>query len=315
MPSDNRFWSVRFAALRYAVVWVVYAWMRLLALLPFRWQIRLGKRCGALAGRIMRGRREIALRNIEICFPELGPGEREALVARHFEALGASIAETATGWFAPVSRIRPLVTINGYGHLEAALKKGNGVILFTGHLTTLELPPAVLREHVPYFCGMYKPARNPAMNRLMNRGRQRNVDEMFTKDNVRGMMKSLKRNAVVWYASDQRYGHKGSALIPFFNEPAMTNTAICRIARSTGAVVLPYFYRRLPDDSGYVVDIGAPLEDFPTDDPARDVERLTRLLEDYIRLCPEQYWWIHQRFKGRPPPYPDVYARVAARNG
>src|SRR5690606_13335221 len=100
---------------------------------------------------------------------------------------------------------------------------------------------------------------------------------------------------------------------PFFNEPAMTNTAICRIAKSSGATVLPYFYRRLPDDSGYVVQIGAPLPDFPSEDPAHDVERLTRLLEDHIRQCPEQYWWIHKRFKGRPAPYPDVYAPRAAR--
>ncbi|MBN1237856.1 MAG: lipid A biosynthesis acyltransferase [Gammaproteobacteria bacterium] len=313
MPSDSRFWSVRFAALRYAVVWVVYGFMRLLVLLPFRWQIRLGKRCGALAGRLMRARREIARRNLELCLPELTAQDRESLLDRHFEALGASIAETAMGWFGSVDRIRPLIRIEGREHLDAALAKGRGAILFTGHLTSLELPPAVLGELWPNFCGMYKPQRNPAMNQLMNRGRLRNVRVLFAKDNVRGMLKALKNNAVVWYASDQSYGHKGSALIRFFNEPAMTNTAICRIAKSSGAAVLPYFYRRLPDDSGYVVDIGAPLDDFPSDDPAHDVERLTRQLENYIRLCPEQYLWIHQRFKGRPAPYPDVYARSAAR--
>jgi Kdo2-lipid IVA lauroyltransferase/acyltransferase len=315
MPSDSRFWSVRFAALRYAAVWLVYAFMRLLVLLPFSWQLRLGKRCGALAGRLMRGRRDIARRNIEICLPELTPSDREALLDRHFEALGASIAETAMGWFGSVQRIERLVRVEGEEHLKAALDKGNGVILFTGHLTSLELPPAVLGSMYPHFCGMFKPQRNPAMNRLMNRGRLRNVKELFAKDNVRGMLKSLKKNAVVWYASDQSYGHKGSALIPFFNEPAMTNTAIWRIAKSSGAAVLPYFYRRLPDDSGYIVDIGPPLDEFPSDDPAHDVARLTRLLEDYIRLCPEQYWWIHQRFKGRPAPYPDVYARSAVQSG
>ena len=313
MPSDRRFWSVRFATLRYAVVWVLYGLMRLLVLLPFGWQLRLGRRCGALAGKVMGGRREIARRNLEICLPELSAAEREALVDEHFEALGASIAETAMGWFGPVERIRPLVRIEGAGHLEAALARGRGVILFTGHLTPLELPPAVLGELCPYFCGMYKAQRNPVMNRLMNRGRLRNVRELFAKDNVRGMLKALKKNAVVWYASDQSYGHKGSALIPFFNEPAMTNTAICRIAKSSGATVLPYFYHRLPDDSGYLVRIGAPLPDFPSEDPAHDVERLTRLLEEHIRQCPEQYWWIHKRFKGRPAPYADVYGPRAAR--
>ncbi|HEX5419385.1 MAG TPA: hypothetical protein VFY39_05255, partial [Gammaproteobacteria bacterium] len=99
----------------------------------------------------------------------------------------------------------------------------------------------------------------------------------------------------------------GAELIPFFREPAMTNMAIWRIAKSSGATVLPYFPRRLPGDSDYVANIGPPLEDFPSDDPAADVRRLMGLVEDYIRLCPEQYWWVHKRFKGRPPPFADVY--------
>jgi KDO2-lipid IV(A) lauroyltransferase len=313
MADDRRF---RFAALRYAAVWLMSAAMRCIVLLPFATQLRVGKRFGALAGRLMRRRREIARRNIAICLPELQPAEREALIDRHFEALGASIAETAMGWFGPLERIEPLFRINGLEHLDAALAKGRGVILFTGHLTTLELPPTVMSRRYPNMCAMFKPQRNPAMNTLMTRGRMRNAQAIFAKDNVRAMLRQLKSNAIVWYASDQSYGHKGGALIPFFNEPAMTNTAVSRIARSSGATVLTYFYRRLPDDSGYVVDIGAPLADFPSDDPVKDVTRLTQQLEAHIRLCPEQYWWIHQRFKGRPAPLPDVYARAAeARHG
>jgi KDO2-lipid IV(A) lauroyltransferase len=313
MPADNLFWNARFAALRYVFVWLMYGSMRALALLPFRWQLALGKRGGAIAGRLMRSRREIARRNLEICLPQLSAAETNDLLDRHFEALGASFAETTMAWFGPLDDIRRMVRIEGVEHLEAALAHGKGVILFTGHFTSLELYPPVLAPLVPRFCGMYKAQRNPVMNRLMDRGRLRNVQEMFSKDNVRAMLKNLKRNSVVWYASDQSYGHKGSALIPFFGEAAMTNTAISRIAKASGAIVLPYFYRRLPDDSGYLVELGPPLENFPSDDPAHDVERLTRLLEDHIRLCPEQYWWIHKRFKGRPPPYPDVYASDGAR--
>ncbi|HLF09972.1 MAG TPA: lysophospholipid acyltransferase family protein, partial [Gammaproteobacteria bacterium] len=122
------------------------------------------------------------------------------------------------------------------------------------------------------------------------------------------MLRNLAHNAVVWYASDQSYGGKGSALIPFFGEPAMTNTAISRIAKASGAVVLPYFCRRLSGGATYVVNIGAPLEGLPSEDHELDTRRLTGLLEDYIRTCPEQYWWIHQRFKGRPAPHPDIYS-------
>jgi KDO2-lipid IV(A) lauroyltransferase len=116
---------------------------------------------------------------------------------------------------------------------------------------------------------------------------------------------------VFWYASDQSYAGKNSALIPFFGEPAMTNTAISRIARRSGAVVLPYYCRRLADDT-YVATIGPPLDGVPSDDEIDDVRRLTQTLEAYIATCPEQYWWIHKRFKGRPASYPDIYAQRTA---
>jgi Kdo2-lipid IVA lauroyltransferase/acyltransferase len=136
---------------------------------------------------------------------------------------------------------------------------------------------------------------------------------LFTKANVREMLEQLAANSVVWYASDQAYGGKRSALIPFFGEPAMTNIAISDIARLSGATVLPYFCRRLADDSGYVIDIGPALDGFPTRDAVADTKRLTRLLEDYVRTCPEQYLWAHQRFKGRPPPYGDLYRSARER--
>ena len=142
---------------------------------------------------------------------------------------------------------------------------------------------------------------------MMTRGRGRYFDSMFAKDNVREMMRSLRDNSVVWYASDQSYGGKGSVLLPFFDEPAMTNTAIGRIAKASGAVVLPYFCRRLESER-YVMSIGAPVAGLPSGDEVADTRVLTKQIEDYIRLCPEQYWWIHQRFKGRPPPLPDLYA-------
>ena len=106
------------------------------------------------------------------------------------------------------------------------------------------------------------------------------------------MMRCLRDNSVVWYASDQSYGGKGSVLLPFFGEPAMTNTATTKLAAISGATVLPYFFRRLPGTQGYRVDIGAPLPGFPSDDAALDARRLFGLLESYIRLAPEQYLWL-----------------------
>jgi KDO2-lipid IV(A) lauroyltransferase len=305
MSSDS-FWTAKFAVLRYAVVWLGYGLMRLVVLLPFRAQMALGRGLGWLAFSSLRERRRVAARNIDTCLPELPPAERARILRRHFESLGLSIVEMAMGWFGDPAAVRNRVDVEGAEHLAAALAKGRGVILFSAHYSTFEFFWPVLRPLCTKLCGMYKSQRNPVMNRMMNRGRGRYYDVMFTKNNVREMVRCLRDNAVVWYASDQSYGGKGSVLLPFFNEPAMTNTAIGRIAKMSGAAVLPYFSHRRDDDR-YVMTIGAPLDGLPSGDEVADTRALTKVLESYIRRCPEQYWWIHQRFKGRPAPLPDLY--------
>jgi KDO2-lipid IV(A) lauroyltransferase len=309
MSSDS-FWSVKFATLRYAIVWLGYAWMRLLVLLPYGLQLALGRSLGRAAYSLLHERRRIAARNIDTCLSDLAAEARARILRQHFESLGLSIVEMGMGWFGDPQAVRARIDIEGAEHLAAAVAKGKGVILFSAHFTTFEFYWAALAPLCPKLCGMYKWQRNPVMNRVMNRGRGRYFDILFSKDNVREMMRCLRDNGVVWYASDQSYGGKGSVLLPFFDEPAMTNTAIGRIAKASGAAVLPYYCRRLPNDR-YAMSIGAPLPGLPSGDEVADTRALTKLLEDYIRLCPEQYWWIHQRFKGRPAPLPDLYAAPA----
>jgi KDO2-lipid IV(A) lauroyltransferase len=311
MYTRRHFWSMPLAPLRYAAVWSLYGLMRLLVLLPWRWQIALCSFGGALARPLAGRRRRIVATNLRLCFPDLDPAERDRIARAHFRSLGASFAEMAMGWLGPVDQIRQLVEIEGLDHVHAALAEGHSVILYSGHFTSFEIFFAALRPHLPRISGMYKPQRNPVMNEIMTSGRLRNVDYVFSKDDVRGMLRELKQKSVFWYAADQSFASKGAALIPFFGEPAMTNTAISRIARMSGAVVVPFFPLRLPDSRGYRLTLGPPLDAFPTDDPVADTTRLVATLEGFVRQCPEQYWWIHQRFKGRPPPLPDVYARGA----
>jgi KDO2-lipid IV(A) lauroyltransferase len=155
--------------------------------------------------------------------------------------------------------------------------------------------------------GMDRPQRNAMMDVLIRRGRHRFAKEQIPRDNVRALVRNLRDNNAVLYSPDQTYLGNQSALVPFFGEPAVTNTATSKLAKISGATVLPYFFRRLPDGN-YRVDIGPPLADFPSDSPARDSQRLFALLEEYIRLAPEQYLWLYKKFKGRPPPFVDVYA-------
>jgi KDO2-lipid IV(A) lauroyltransferase len=308
MSSPRKFWSSPLAPIRFAIVWLFFAWMRLLVLLPLRAQLAICMAVGGFTGRLIRRRRRIVDTNLALCFPELSTTEREHLTQEHFRSLGASLAEMAMGWYGPVDEIRRRVTIVGLEHLQAGLDRGRGVILFSGHFTSFEIFFPVLAPLCPRFCGMYKEQTNPSMNRIMTAGRMRNVDEVFAKDNPRQMLRALAKNSVAWYASDQSFAEKGAALIPFFGEPAMTNTAISRIARISGATVLPYFPLRLPGQDRYRLTIAPPLPDFPSDDPIEDTRRLTEQLESFVREAPEQYWWVHQRFKARPSPYPDVYA-------
>lgn len=296
---------------RYWGLWLLLGLMRLSVWLPYGWQMGVAKRLGRLIFLLARRRRGYAWANLQTCFPELSETEREQLLAAHFEALGASLAEMALGWFASEGKLTSLVRIRGGHHLEDALQRGKGVILFTAHFTTLEICGPLLKRLCPDLCAMYRPHRNRLLDEAFRRGRLRSASQVIAKDNVRGMIRCLKRNGVVWYAPDQSYRGKQSELVEFFGAPAMTNVATSQLAKLTGSAVVPYFPRRLADNAGYEMVFGPPLENFPGDDPVADTRRLNQLLEEHIRTCPEQYYWVHRKFKDRPEPYPDIYRFVA----
>jgi KDO2-lipid IV(A) lauroyltransferase len=306
--SLARFWSPR-----YWPTWIVLAAMHVAARLPFAWQLALGRVLGGVLRRLKHRELRTTRRNLEICFPELGAAEREALLKRHFEAVGTSFAEMGFGWFAPIEDVLARVTIAGREHLDAALAAGKGVLLFTAHFTTLEVGVAVLEALAPRASCMYRPQRNAMMDVMILRGRSRFAHEQIPRDNVRALLRNLRHNYAVVYLPDQTYLGKQSELLPFFGEPAVTNTATSKLAAISGAAVLPYFFRRLPGTQGYRVDIGGPLADFPSGDAAADSARLFALLESYIRLAPEQYLWLYKKFKGRPAPYADAYAEPRER--
>jgi KDO2-lipid IV(A) lauroyltransferase len=282
--------------------------MHAAARLPPAWQQRAGRAFGRLLRRLKRREHHVARRNIELCFPELSAAEQRELLDRHFEAVGMSFVEMGVGWFTPLERLLERVAVHGREHLDRAFAAGKGVLLFTAHFTTLEVGVAVLEAIAPRASCMYRPQRNAMMDVMIRRGRYRFAKEQIPRDNVRALLRVLRDNYAVCYLPDQTYLGKQSELLPFFGEPAVTNTATSKLAAISGAAVLPYFFRRLPDGN-YRVDIGAPLGDFPSGSAVRDTERLFGLLEDYIRLAPEQYLWLYKKFKGRPSPLPDVYAR------
>ena len=293
---------------RYWPTWALLGFMHGAAKLPPSWQARVGRALGALLKRLKARERRVATRNIELCFGDLDAASRSRLVDEHFVAVGMSFVEMGIGWFTPIDRLLQRVEIHGREHLDRALERGRGALLFGAHFTTLEVGVAVLEALVPRVSCMYRPQRNAMMDVMIRRGRHRFAKEQIPRDNVRALLRNLRDNYAVAYLPDQTYLGKQAELLPFFGEPAVTNTATSKLAAISGATVLPYFFRRLPSGD-YRVDIGAPLADFPSESVTRDTQRLFGLLEDYIRLAPEQYLWLYKKFKGRPAPLADVYAR------
>ncbi len=259
----------------------------------------------------VRGRRRIAETNLRLCFPELSASERQAIVTRHFEHLGQALLDTGTAWWGSERSIAALGQIEGLHHLEDALKGGKGAILLTGHMTSMDLGGQILAlalaptEHPLQV--MYKRSRNPLFEMLMRRGRERFTRRIFPRDDFRAFMRGLREGLPTWYAPDQDFGIKHGVFADFFGVPTATLTTTARLAASSGAPVVPYFPIRLPRNRGISIRIEPALENFPSGDDHADARRINELIEHVVRAYPEQYWWVHRRFKTRPEGLAPVY--------
>lgn len=291
---------------RYWPTWIGLGFLRVLALLPFSWLAASGTQLGKLLTVLPIPFRAVARRNLELCLPELTGAERASLLRRHFASLGIALFETATAWWGSKRRVARIADVDGLEHLERALARGRGVILLSAHFTTLELGARAIADRVA-LAVMYRPTKNRLLSLFLTRNRARHAHRAIPRDDVRTLVGALRNNEVVWYAPDQSYRKKGAELVTLFGIPAATNTATSRLARMTGAAVLPYFPERLPGDRRYRMVIHPMLENFPSDSPVADAERFNRLIEAQVRRLPEQYFWIHKRFKGLDGDYPDYY--------
>jgi len=270
---------------------------------------------GRLIGRITHAtsgsRRAIVRRNIELCFPELSTAERNALAKAHFVALGMSVIEMGLGRWGSDEQHLKIGKIEGLEHLNAAIGAGKGVILLSAHFTTLEIMGRVLALNCPPFDAVYRKNRSDFVTELLRTGREVSADDTIEKRDIKKMVRNLRKGRPVWYAPDQSYDRKGAEVIEFFGVPSMHTTATSALARLGKAVTLPFFPQRL-DDGSYLFKILPPLEDFPSDDEIEDTRKYIKVLEEHIRKCPEQYFWIHRKFKNLPDSYPDYYSDLDA---
>jgi len=286
-------------------MWLVVGAMVALARLPWPLQRALGRLLGALLRQAMSTRRRVAARNLALCFPELDAAARDALLRRNFAALGIGLFEFARAWWGSAEAVRRGLRIEGLEHLEAARADGRGVILVSGHFTTLEICGRLLCDHVP-LAGMYRPHAQGPLEWAVKRGRLRYAVAMFGREELRPAIRHLKSGGVLWFAPDQETRRGDSVYVPFFGRPASSLTSTHQLARLSGASVLAFAHERR-DDGGYTLRLSPRFDGFPTGDATADTARVMAAIETMVRAAPAQYLWIHRRFK-RQPGGEDPYA-------
>ena len=292
-------------------IWLGVGLLRLVCLLPNGPAYATGRTLGRIAHRFAGSRRAIVRRNIELCFPELSTAERDTLAYEHFKALGMSVIEMGLGRWASIERLERITELVGLEHLQKALDTGRGVIMLSAHFTTLEIMGRVLAVRTAPFDGVYRKNRSEFITELQRTGREQSVDQTIEKRDIKRMVRALREGRAVWYAPDQSYNRKGSEIIEFFGVPCMHTTATSTLARLGNAIVVPFFPERKADGR-YVFTLLPPFDDFPSDDLVADTKRYVEVLERHIRRVPEQYFWIHRKFKDLPDGYPDYYANLDA---
>jgi KDO2-lipid IV(A) lauroyltransferase len=258
--------------------------------------------------RMMRCRRSIARTNITMAFPELSERAQKRLLIEHFDNAGRTIVESALSWWGSRERLEKLGHIHNLDYLTEAAARGKGVVLLSAHMTSFEIAIRLLSDQHPLQV-LYKEQKgNPLFERYTTYRRLHYYIRAITHHDLRGMIRGLKEGLTCWYLPDQDFGTNQSVFAPFMGVPTSTITTTARLARMSGAVVVPYFPLRRHDGSGYDIHILPPLENFPSGNEVLDATTVNQLIESYVRQEPAQYLWMHRRFRTRPDNAPSPYA-------
>ncbi|OIR24300.1 lipid A biosynthesis acyltransferase [Bathymodiolus thermophilus thioautotrophic gill symbiont] len=286
-----------FYHLKFMPTWILIALMKLGAKLSFKTQVAIGKIMGRVLYRLLSKFRKIALVNIAKCFPHKSPAEVQHLAKQNFESLGISFFESANSFYLDDDTLRRRYNINNAHILEEALAQKKNVILLVGHFTTMMLAGRILLQNFKV-ADVYRPQNNALFDAEMTKQLTRYGSTMIKAKNPRTIIKTLKSGLPIWYAPDQDLGTKNSTFAPFFGVQAATINATAKLANIENTVVIPLSFSR--KTSGYELNFSHPIKDYPLAD-ARDNASITnRILEMQILQAPEQYLWIHRRFKSRP---------------
>lgn len=271
--------------------------MRIGVFIPFNFQVLIGKTIGKLLYPFMHKLRSTAYSNISHCFPDKKQNQVNLLVKRHFEAIGVSFFETANAYYGSDKKIKKLLTITNENFFQDALKEEGGIILLCSHFMPLMLGSrALLINHT--IANIYRPQNNKLFDRIMVKGYKKNGAVMIKSTDTRSIIKAINNSLPIWYAPDQDLGKNNSVFAPFFGIQTATASATARLAKNNNTRVIPYSFIRTK--KGYSMSFEKPIANYPSNDPIQDATIVNQILEKQIVKSPEQYLWIHRRFKTRP---------------
>jgi KDO2-lipid IV(A) lauroyltransferase len=286
-------------AFRFWPTWAAIGLMGLMGQLPFRARLMWGRWLGRLMYMFARRRRHVAEINLRMCFPDMPAKERESLMRRMFEENAIGVFETAYAYFGDMDEVLKRTRYEGLEALQAAMARGQGVLLLGAHYAVLDLGGILLSPHCDVVT-MYRANDNPVLNAFIKARRARFTKANYERSQLRPVLRHLKQGDVVWYAPDQDYGRKVSVFAPFFGITAATITTTAKLAGFNDSAVFFLGYHRNRDDRGYTVRLVPLDERYPTGDDVQDATIVNAGLETMIMIDPAQYMWVHRRFKTRP---------------
>jgi KDO2-lipid IV(A) lauroyltransferase len=290
--------EIAFFLPKYWLTWLSVLILYSLSWLPYRMQRGIGKLLGKLLKVVAKKRVHIAKRNLELCFPELSEEKRQSMLDANIENAGMAILETGMGWWWPKWRVNRIAEIEGFEHVEAILAKGKGVLAYAIHNMNLEFACLIAALKYPSVV-FYRKHNNRLMEYIQYYGRKRSNKYMVNKRNVRGLISALDDGEMCMYLPDQDYGRAKCEFTPFFAVPEVaTTTGSLLFAKQANCETV--FLVSVRTKKGYKIIALPGLENFPSGDDNYDVTRINQMIEKMIMIAPEQYLWMHKRFKTRP---------------
>lgn len=282
--------------IKYAPSWLFYGLIWLVAQLPYAFILMIGRGLGTLVYWLIPSRVKVVTTNLRLCFPDTDTPQRQLMIKNNFKELGIMVTQTLKAFLSRTKKLEQTAIITGGEHIENCLKHNKGVLLVAGHFTALDMGGKILCKNYPV-AGMYRPHKHPLVEYIVTKSRLSYATHMFKRDELRPIIKHLKSGGILWYAPDQNYRRGQSVFVPFFERKAATITATHQLARLSKCAVLFFHIQRNSTKPYYTLTISPPLTDFPSKDVIKDTTRVNKGIEEMVKQCPNQYLWVHKRFK------------------